>query len=279
MVSSGKSAFIGKSDPRRRFAFRASITAIATFTRAVIILEDLGHLKSRDQLAGLRNEEAVAAVRQVARLQARYWDNDALTSLHWIPMHEKRLTAHYDEYWPAFEETFGGRIGKEAVALGRRLCGKSAWLHAELASRPCTLTHSDFRADNLLFGETAGEAVVIDWQIVIRSLGAMDVARLVGGSEPASERTAHPLDVLSAWHETLRREGVRDYGFDAALDDLRLGILINLGIPLRLSMMVGSEPRRRERQLLEAISTRMFACALEIDAASRLPKEHYTNLR
>lgn len=241
--------------------------------RAVIILEDLEHLQSRDQIVGLRNEEAAAAVRQIARLQARYWDNDALTSLHWIPMHERRLTAHYDEYWPAFEEAFGKRIGQEAVALGRRLRGKSAWLHAELAARPCTLCHSDFRADNLLFGGIADEVVVIDWQIVIRSLGAMDVARLVGGSEPASERTAHPMDVLSAWYETLCGEGVRDYGFDAALDDLRLGILINLGIPLRLSMMVGLEPRRRERRLLEAITTRMFACALEVDAASRLPKE------
>ncbi len=82
-----------------------------------------------------------------------------------------------------------------------------------------------------------------------RSLGAMDVARLLDGSELASERTGHPLDVLSAWHETLCREGVRNYGFDAALEDLRLGVLVNLGIPVRFSVIVGSDPEGRKRRL------------------------------
>lgn len=245
--------------------------------RAVIVLEDLGYLRPRSQIDGLRNEDAVAAVKQIARLQAKFWNNDALATLDWMPVHEKRMTDAYAECWPAFQEAYGPRIGADAVTLGRRLRGAIDWLRAEMAARPRTICHSDFRADNLLFGEPGGpgdtpsEVVVIDWQIATRSLGAVDVARLLGGSEPPAERAGHPLEVFAAWHETLRGGGVVDYPFEEALEDLRLGALVTLCVPVRLFSIVGSDSGGRVRQLQDAIATRMFASALEIGAAARLP--------
>ena len=246
--------------------------------RAVIVLEDLGHLQARNQIHGLRHQETVAAVQQIARVHARFWNNDALAALQWMPVFEPRLTSGIVENWPLFEEVYGLRIGADGVALGRRLCGALDWLRDAILARPRTVCHCDFRADNILFGQPCGpdnvpeEVVIIDWQVCNRSLGAADVARVLGGSEPAAERTGHPMEVLNCWHETLRSEGVTDYDFDAALEDLRLGALLALGVPLRVLSLHGPDPGGRVGQLLDTMAIGMFTFALEIDAPSRLPE-------
>jgi len=245
--------------------------------RAVIVLEDLGYLRTPNQIEGLRNAEAIAAVTHLARLQASFWNNEALAALHWMPVHEARLTDQFVELWRPFKDHYGPRIGADAVALGRRLCGAMDWLRAEMAKRPRTICHCDFRADNLLFGEPAGpgdapkEVAIIDWQIATQSLPTLDVARLLGGSEAAAEQVGHAMEVFTAWHDTLRENGVVDYAIEEAVADLRLAALVVLCVPVRLFSMIGPGAVGRERELRDAIATRMFASALEIGAAARLP--------
>ena len=241
--------------------------------RAVIVLEDLGHLQVRDQVHGLRDQETLAAARQIGRLHARYWDSDALETFDWMPVDDERLTLNYAETWAQFEHVYGVRIGEDAVALGRRLSKSLDWLRAEIASRPRTVCHGDLRADNLFFGEpgSSDEVVIFDWQVCTRCFGALDVARLLGGSEPAAERSRHASEVFAAWHDTLLSEGLEGYDFEAALDDLRLGVLVNLCTPVRIMSIWGADAPGRQGQLLDVIATRMFALAIEVDAAARLP--------
>ena len=241
--------------------------------RAVIVLEDLGHLRIPNQIHGLHDRETLAAVRQIARLQARYWDSPDLESFPWMPLDDPRLTMRYRETWPLFEEVYGLRIGEEAVALGRRLATSLDWLRTEIATRPRTVCHGDLRADNLFFGEpgTDDEVVIFDWQVCTRCFGALDVTRLLGGSEPAIERSNHRDEVFEAWYGTLRREGVAGYDREAALADLRLGVLVNLCVPLRILSFWGADPPGRKGQLMDAIATRVFALALEVEAAARMP--------
>ncbi len=241
--------------------------------RAVIVLEDLGHLRVLDQVHGLRDHETLAAARQIGRLHARYWDSEALDGFDWMPLDDERLTLHYNETWEQFEEVYGVRIGEEAVALGRRLGTSLDWLRAEVSSRPRTVCHGDLRADNIFFGEpnTPDEVVIFDWQVCTRCFGALDVTRLLGGSEPAAERRSHASEVFTAWHDTLQSEGLKDYDFDMALDDLRLGVLVNLCTPVRILSIFGADPPGRQGQLLDVIATRIFALAVEVDAAARFP--------
>lgn len=239
--------------------------------RAVIVLEDVGHLTSRNQIHGLQNSETVAAARQIARLHAKYWNNDTHEALSWMPVHDERLTMNYAECWDLFEDVYGLRIGKDAVAMGRRLRDAIDWLRAEMTARPRTVCHGDFRADNMFFSGDGEDVVVIDWQLSTRSLGALDVARLLGGSEPPIERSSHHMETFNVWYQTLRDEGVAEYSQETALQDFRLGALIVLSVPVRITTLWGPDPGGRQGQLMDAIATRMFASAMEIDAAARLP--------
>jgi len=239
--------------------------------RAVVVLEDLGHLETRNQLNGLKNSETVAAVRQIARLHATFWNNDTHETLAWVPVHDERLTMSYAECWDLFEDVYGSRIGKDAVILGRRLRDAIDWLRSELTNRPRTVCHGDFRADNLFFSPDGDDVVVIDWQLTTRSLGAIDVARLLGGSEPPYERSSHHMETFNAWYQTLLDEGVRDYPYDTAIEDFRLGALVVLSVPVRITTLWGADPGERQGRLRDTIALRMFAGALEIDAGARLP--------
>ena len=239
--------------------------------RAALVLEDLEHLESRNQIHGLENTEVLAVVRQIARLHARFWNSDTLERFNWMPVHDERLTKDYAENWDRFAETYSLRIGKDAVALGNRLRDSLDWLRNEFTTRPCTVCHGDLRADNLFFGDTdAPDGVVIyDWQLCTRSLGALDLARLLGGSEPTAERRAHHMECFTAWHEALLTEGVEDYPLEAALADFRLGVLTHLCTPVRIFSITGPDPGGRRGQLLDAMALRFFEAALEVEAGAR----------
>ncbi|MCP4327069.1 MAG: phosphotransferase [Alphaproteobacteria bacterium] len=241
--------------------------------RAVIVLEDLGHLTVRDQVHGLRDQETLTAVGQIARLHAKYWDSPSLCGFDWIPENEERLTSIDPDAWALFQDVYGLRVGPEAVALGQRLVGQLDWLREEIARRPQTICHGDFRADNLFFGEAGSndEVVIFDWQVCTRCIGALDVSRLLGGSESEAERIQHFNEVFRVWHEGLQQAGLSDYDIETALADLRLGVLVNLCTPVRILSIWGPDAPGRRGQLLDVIATRMFAFAVEVEAAQRLP--------
>jgi len=239
----------------------------------VLVMEDLCSYQAADQLHGLRNAQVIATARQAAQLHAAFWNDPALAALEWLPLHDHFHEDGFAEHWPAFVASYELRIGRDAVALGERVGRRLAWLTQRIAERPITLVHGDLRADNLLFGcdPTHAAVVVLDWQLATRSLGAIDLARLLGGSEPAAERRGHQLEVFAAWHEGLLQAGLTNYPFEDALDDFRLGALYCLLIPVHALSLVGADAGGRTGRLLDVIAERLYASALEIDAGALLP--------
>lgn len=241
---------------------------------SVLVMEDLSRLACGDQVRGMRHAEVIATVRQIGRVHAAYWNNDRLASLDWLPDHDPFWSDGYAEHWPGFAREYEVRLGAEGVALGEALLRNLAWLSGRLAERPSSFVHADLRADNLLFGapHTVDAVVILDWQLATRSLAAIDPTRLLGGSEPASQRNGHHLEVFTAWHETLLEHGVRDYEFDDALDDFRLGALYNLLVPVLAFGFTAGTTSVRTARLLDAIVDRMYVSAAELNASSVFPK-------
>ena len=120
----------------------------------------------------------------------QFWNNSALESLSWMP-DDNGVISEYAEYWPSFVQRYGDLIGIDAIQVGEQTAANIQWLLAEIANAPRTIVHSDLRADNLLFGTNSSQNTVriIDWQLAIRSMGAFDIARLLGGSEPPLSST------------------------------------------------------------------------------------------
>ena len=239
---------------------------------SALVMEDLTGLESVDQLHGMRHEQVVATVRAAARLHAAYWSNDALAALQWMPAHDHFFDDGFAEHWPHFVETYELRVGRKALQLGERVRERKAWLEERIAARPTSVAHGDLRADNLLFTKDApgAEPVILDWQLANRTLAAIDVARVMGGSEPAAERSGHQVEVCAAWHEALVANGVRDYPLEEALDDFRLAALYCLFIPVKGLYLAGPDAGTRTARLLDAMAERFYASALEIDAGRLL---------
>ena len=80
-----------------------------------------------------------------------------------------------------------------------------------------------------------------------------------------SRGRAHPLEALHCWHTTLIDHGVKDYHADQALDDFRIAAVANLGIPMRLHILA-QDSTVRFSQLVDVITERLFASAIEIEA-------------
>jgi aminoglycoside phosphotransferase (APT) family kinase protein len=241
---------------------------------SALVMEDLTGLDGADQLHGLAHRQVVATVRTAARLHAAFWDSAALRALDWMPERDHFFDDGFADHWPSFARTYELRIGRDGLRLGESIVARLAWLEERIAARPMSVIHGDLRADNLLFAPrpdgAAPDVVLLDWQLATRSLAAIDVARVMGGSEPAAERRGHQLEVFAAWHEALLEAGVRGYAFEEALDDFRLAALYCLVIPVKGLYLAGAEPGARTARLIDAMAERFYASALELDAGRLL---------
>ena len=237
-----------------------------------IMMEDLTYCEPGDQVAGMHESQVLATVRQIARLQAKYWNNSALEALAWMP-DRFDIVDHYLDFWPSFVQKCSDLVSPEGIELGHRLAAAFDWVQEQLATAPRTLVHYDLREDNLLFGPagTPEEVVIVDWQLTMRGLGAFDVASLMGGSELASERCGHQADVAKCWHQTLIDSGLDGYTYDEAWFHFRLASLIALCVPVRYHQVCLDAPLERARDLLRVQSRRTFDSAVEIEAGCILP--------
>lgn len=236
-----------------------------------IVMEDLSHYVAGDQLAGMHSAQVMKTVEEIARLQARYWNNEELEKLDWMPEFNG-VSEDYVEKWPSFVKHYGFCLDDRAVELGNKIRRHIDWKKEEIQRRPKTIVHFDLREDNLMFppaGEE-GPILILDWQVTIRSIGALDVFRIMGGSEIPVERKGHQFEILKKWHDTLLEEGVSNYSWDEAVADFRLGAISYLCIPVHFHT-AALEAVGRAQELIRAIVTRSFATAVEIDAGSILP--------
>lgn len=236
-----------------------------------MVMEDLSFARPGDQVAGLHASQVQKTAAEMGRLQGMYWGENRLAGLEWMP-DTNATGVDWDEQWPSFVDHFGWCLTPEGRALGDRMVGSVDWVDAEIAGRPKTIVHTDLRADNLMLGDvgTPEEILILDWQLTIRSMGAFDVARLMGGSELPAERHGHQLDVLRSWHEALLDAGVQDYPWNDALRDLRLGALSALCYPVHFHSGV-LDATGRAKDVIEVMIRRLFDSAAEMDAGSILP--------
>lgn len=233
----------------------------------VIVLEDLGQLRTADQLEGISLERAEAAAFTLADLHSRFWEKT--TDLEWVPsvVHDriKNLAGVWPMLWGSFCERFADWLPDGALGAGAQISANYWALMCALWERPTTLLHQDFRCDNLFF-EPAGateDVVVIDWQGVGRGPGAYDLAYLLAGSLTIEHRRNHEERIARAYHERLVGHGVSGYRFDDLWDDYRISQMVNTSVPVLTggTMDLANE---RGRQLVGTLGQRHFTAVLDL---------------
>ena len=242
-----------------------------------LLMEDLTHLRSGDQVIGLSDQETIATLERMAAIHAEFWLDPGLQQHDWLPQQGFWFADPKPDLSDDFFATYGIRLGPEVCRLHREVQEQSSAIDEAVAARPWTLVHGDLRADNVMLAKAPGDpaSLIIDWSWASRSLAAIDIAFLIGGSTPPVQRLGRHEDLLQAWHGTLLNLGVRDYPLSEARHDLQLAALrcMTAGIVMHSFSLNPDTPVRAALFMDDAIQ-RHAAYATEIKAWEALPDGH-----
>lgn len=234
----------------------------------LLLLADLAPARQGDQLTGVDLPALELAVDQAAALHAPWWNAPQLGTTEWLQKDTRPIVrALFPSLFAGFRERYADRLHPDHLALGADLVTHlDAYLERQPSAR--SLTHGDFRVDNILFDTDAGQAWIVDWQTLGTGSGAADVAYLVGTSiaDPDVRGAAdHPL--FDRWIAALAQRGVTTD--PAALwDDYRVGALTGMFMAVFASMSV--ERTARGDEMFAVMAERPARQALALDSLALL---------
>ena len=204
----------------------------------ILLLEDLSHLRTVDEADDCSFEDASAALRSLAMMHAKWWDDERLAELTWLinPADPGRLRQGEETVarnLEPFLEMVGDHLPPGLEAIARQLGPKLADVRLAIARGPITLNHGDFKLGNLFFddaGNAANQVIAYDWQLTSRSRAAADVAMFTMRSLAVESRRAHENRLMTEYHADLMDRSVKGYSYDEFLTDVRLALLSKLAI-------------------------------------------------
>jgi hypothetical protein len=216
----------------------------------VLVLEDLAPSVQGDQLAGCSVEQAALAIDEAARLHGPRWNDRSLLDLPWLAGRvtggddAAGMTMLFGMLWDGFVERYATMLEPESITIGQHFRANcAAWFGH--VTPTLTITHGDYRIDNMLFASEAGgrPLTVVDWQTVRLGCGTSDVSYfLSAGVDSAVRRDIEP-DLVRRYHAALRGYGVDGYDFDACWNDYRRFSYAGFVMAVIASMIVGRTDR------------------------------------
>lgn len=239
----------------------------------VLLLEDATGAIQGEQLEGCAPEVAAASLTELAALHAPVWESPELEGLGWLnrstPESNEMMAALVMSLFPGFVERYQERLEPSHLALCERfVAALGSWL--ESLSGPRTVTHGDFRLDNLLFGPGDPRPWVVDWQTASWGMAASDVAYFVGGSLTVADRRAHERELLVGYHRSLEEQGVIGYRLAQLEDDYCLTSFGGILMEIAASMLVKRTDRGDD--MFVTSLHRHAQQAIDIDAEAMLQR-------
>lgn len=237
----------------------------------VLLLQDLAGGRTVDQLDGCPLVHLELVVDQLADLHAAFWNDDALVDNGWLgrlgdsPFPES-VALSFEQSWGPVRALFGDRIPAAIVALGDRFPALLPDITGRLSEAPFTLSHGDYRLDNMFFYDD-GTMALCDWQLADRSRGARDLAYFLTQSLDPPLRAELEKPLIERYVERLESHGIEGYGLEVAWEDYRLGALLALAYPV---IAGGGLDHANERatQLTGTILDRCIAAITHLDCAA-----------
>jgi hypothetical protein len=235
-----------------------------------LVLEDAGPAEVGNDIAGATLDQAVLAIRALARIQSAVLGSDHLAATDWLnrepPINQVLLASLF----PAFVERYRDRLDPRHIELAQTMVDSWDQYLAEGLEQPHqSLVHGDFRLDNLLFGQpgAARPVTVVDWQTVTWGPATNDLAYFLGASLPTELRRAHFDELLQTYFDELGGRG------PATVDEVREGVRRHtfLGILMTIVPSVLVEQTERGDEMFMTMFARHCELALDLDSAATLP--------
>lgn len=240
----------------------------------VLVMQDVGHLRCADQVAGCGRDDAVAAVRALARHHASFWNDERLAGdeLAWLPYSSDAPTPEgvvqgFAAAWEPFVEFIGADLSPDIKAVGDWLPGAARELLTVPDGHAVTITHGDYRLDNLFFDE-ARTVTALDWQITTKHVGGYDFAYFVSQSLSADDRRRYLDDLVEIYLSTLADAGI-DYPAKEFWLDVRRALLFCLAYPVQCMSLDLTDPRAAA--LVREMAHRASSAIIDMGALELVP--------
>jgi Phosphotransferase enzyme family len=237
----------------------------------VLVLEDMAPARQGDQLTGCSLDQARDAVRELAKLHGPRWDDPTLFDIDWIERDRgeesaSSLAAMWQMFFPGFAGTYRSHLTDEEFALAERFGGVIAqWRGGR--SGPKSITHGDYRLDNMLFATPEGgpPVTVVDWQTPAHGDPITDLSYFIGAGLLPPDRRAHERELVAVYLEALG-------GYGVELDDAwvweqyRREAFAGLTVAAMASQIVTLNDR--SEAMFGAMAQRHLRQALDLDSIS-----------
>ena len=210
-----------------------------------LLIQDMTPAVVGNDARSCTKEEAILAVREISKLHAAWWNHPDLNSISWLPVAEANLPftdkRFAKEVLPRLMNNYGKTLSPKVLGIIKRFCTNCRETILKMCSKPITLTHSDYRLTNMLFGglPDASEITVIDWQRVAIARGPIDVAFFAVFGLTPELRRSWERELVGQYHDALIAEGVHDYSLEECWQDYRL---CSIG-PARIALAFASRPQ------------------------------------
>ncbi|MEM1335844.1 MAG: phosphotransferase [Actinomycetota bacterium] len=239
-----------------------------------LVLEDLAPATPGDHVAGATLDQAERAIDVLARHHASWFEHPQLASFDWMPGLDDpsvlMLTDTFALGWPIFLERFAGELAPRSLRWCERLVDEMPGWIAGHMDDPITMTHGDFRLDNLFF-DADGSVAVIDWQLGMRAPGQADFVYFCANNLTVDMRRAHEDDLLRRYVDGLHAGGVPDDVI--TVDSVHQGYLEGLvfyAVSFGASLLTIDPANERGAALFDALVHRTFTAVDDLDAGAAL---------
>lgn len=191
----------------------------------LILMEDLSPARGGDQLKGGSLDDARQAMIQAAALHGPRWNDPALLKEEWLGENlavRELVHASLPDCIAEFHRRYEGQLSASHMAICEKVV-EASLTNAPKEPRNFTITHGDFRLDNMLFDIKGGAEplAIVDWQTPTRAPGAVDVAYYLTAGLSVDLRRRHEDELLALYLDELARHGVRGYTMDTLRQDCR----------------------------------------------------------
>lgn len=244
--------------------------------RVVLLLEDMEHMETVSHFDGASAEQARQAIRAIAKLHATYWNRVDRPPANEFPdsfaPKRRRLVQliYLANLTPALAK-FGDFFSDDMRRLAETLVGGISAQIERVGVGPRTLSHGDFRLNNMFFGgEDGGGIGVIDWQISGVRSPLYDVAYFMGSSVRTEVRREIEREVVEEYTGMVGEMGVRGFTFEESWRLYREQTLANLLVMVLASGGLDLEDERG-KQAVEVGLQRGLAMVEDLDGAACVP--------
>ncbi len=173
----------------------------------MIVLEVLSHLRQADRVNGVTWDEAVTAIRALARFHAGWHGSPELEAISevWIaldnPLYKVVLPQFVDGGWEPCKRHKPDLLIEELIAFGDDWAELLPAMQRQLVTSP-TLIHADWRADNMFFDDE-GKVVMIDFQLIGVGNGAYDLGYFICQSIERNVRAGRERELVQVYVDEL----------------------------------------------------------------------------